>query len=100
MEGSGRGLRSDVVLKSICNDGDERRKAQNSRCVDGDLNPTLPLEPTCSVSVLLFVFLSGTFAQFPSPHSRIRRKHLLLHKAAKNINFEVALSFSHGYVPA
>ena len=59
MEGSGRGLRSDVVLKSICNDGDERRKAQNSRCVDGDLNPTLPLEPTCSVSVLLFVFFVG-----------------------------------------
>lgn len=40
-----------------------------------------------------WLFSSGTFAQFPTPPSRIRRKHLLLHKAAKNINFEVARSF-------
>jgi len=59
VEGSGRGLRSDVVLKSICSDGDERRKAKDSRCVDRDLNPSLPLEPTCSVSVLLIVFVGN-----------------------------------------
>ena len=69
MQGSGSGLRSDVVLKSICSDGDERQKAQGSRCVDGDLNPSLRLELTCSVSVLLFVFVGNIRSVCESAHT-------------------------------
>ena len=101
MEGSVSGLRLDVVQKSICSDGDERQNAQGGRCVDGDLNPSLPLEPTCCWGVRAFVcFRREHSVSFRVPTHEYVASTFCYTKRLKIQTLKSLSLFYHGYVRA